>query len=53
MTDDYLLVRKLGEGSFATVKLARHKVTGVEEVVKTVPFDSADKELVEMIKNEV
>ena len=32
--EDYSIVKELGEGSFATVKLGVSKRTGVNEVVK-------------------
>ncbi|XP_077883885.1 sperm motility kinase 1 [Ictidomys tridecemlineatus] len=37
ITDHYELLRDIGEGGFAKVKLARHRLTGTEVVVKVVP----------------
>nr|XP_040147091.1 sperm motility kinase-like isoform X1 [Ictidomys tridecemlineatus] len=37
ITDHYELLRDIGEGGFAKVKLACHRLTGTEVVVKVVP----------------
>nr|XP_027794146.1 sperm motility kinase 4A-like [Marmota flaviventris] len=37
ITDHYELLRDIGEGGFGKVKLARHRLTGTEVVVKVVP----------------
>lgn len=49
ITQDYDMVRHLGEGSFAQVKLAVNKRTGVNEVVKRIPIGLGDSELEKMI----
>ncbi|TNV84969.1 hypothetical protein FGO68_gene14326 [Halteria grandinella] len=51
--EDYTMERHLGAGSFAQVKLAVNKRTGVREVVKRIPIGLGDKELEEMIQNEI
>lgn len=53
VTDDFNLTKDLGEGSFAQVKLAVNKKTGVNEVVKRIPIDDGDTELLQMINNEI
>lgn len=53
VTDDYKIEKSLGEGSFAQVKLGINKTTNAKEVIKRVIIDPSDKELVQMIENEV
>lgn len=36
MTDDYTIVREIGEGAYGKVKLVRHKKTGMERAAKLI-----------------
>jgi calcium-dependent protein kinase len=36
MTDDYNIVREIGEGAYGKVKLVRHKKTGMERAAKLI-----------------
>lgn len=43
--DDYQITKELGKGSFASVKLATNRKTGVKEVVKRISVDPKDEDL--------
>lgn len=42
--DDYEILRKLGAGSFADVRLARNRKTGLLEVVKRIKIIANDRD---------
>lgn len=50
---DYFFEKQLGLGSYGEVKLGTNKKTGVKTAIKKIPIDPHDKELMNMIVNEI
>jgi len=50
---NYVLIRTLGEGNFAKVKLAKHKITGAEVAIKIIDKTKMDPKKISKMYREV